>query len=96
MRPRVALFAVLLPWFSRLAAEADPTAKERIFLFDEGRNLTAEMVRWAQAHGVRVVPSINVYHYYDPATMTGKRATNSTSSSCRRRANISRRSRRSA
>ncbi len=52
--------------------EADATAKERIFLFDEGRNLTAEMVQWAQAHGVRVVPSVNVYHYYDPKTMTGK------------------------
>ena len=52
--------------------EADPTAKERIFLFDEGRNLNAEMVQWAQAHGVRVVPSINMYHYFDPATMAGK------------------------
>ena len=34
--------------------------------------LTEELVTWAQARGVRVVPSINVYHYYDPATMTGK------------------------
>jgi glycerophosphoryl diester phosphodiesterase len=52
--------------------EADPTAKDRFFLFEEGRVLTEEMVQWAQARGVRVVPSINVYHYYDPATMTGK------------------------
>lgn len=52
--------------------EKDPTAKDRFFLFDEGRNLTEEMVKWMQEHGVRVVPSINVYHYYDPATMTGK------------------------
>ncbi len=52
--------------------EADPTAKDRFFLFDEGTTLTADMVKWAQAHGVKVVPSINVYHYYDPATMAGK------------------------
>lgn len=52
--------------------EADPAAKDRIFLFDEGRNLTAEMVQWAQAHAVRVVPSVNGYHYYDPKTMAGK------------------------
>jgi glycerophosphoryl diester phosphodiesterase len=52
--------------------EADPAAKERIFLFDEGRNLTAEMVQWALANGVRVVASVNFYHYFDAATMTGK------------------------
>jgi hypothetical protein len=54
--------------------EKDPTAKERFFLFDEGRVLTEEMVKWAQAQGVRVVPSINVYHYYNPVTMLGKSA----------------------
>jgi hypothetical protein len=52
--------------------EADPAQKEKYFLFEEGRTLTAEMVKWAQARGVRVVPSVNVYHYYDPATMSGK------------------------
>ncbi|MBL9200857.1 MAG: hypothetical protein JNL39_10140 [Opitutaceae bacterium] len=52
--------------------EADPSLKEKVFLFDEGRTLTAEMVRWAQVQGVKVVPSINVYHYYDAATMAGK------------------------
>jgi hypothetical protein len=52
--------------------EADPAAKDRFFLFEQGTTLTEEMVRWAQARGVKVVPSINVYHYYDPATMAGK------------------------
>jgi hypothetical protein len=45
--------------------------KSRYFLFDHG-SLTAEMVRWAQSNGLRVIPSINVYHYHDPATMAGK------------------------
>ncbi|HEX2862003.1 MAG TPA: glycerophosphodiester phosphodiesterase family protein [Lacunisphaera sp.] len=52
--------------------EADPAAREKYFLFEEGRTLTAEMVQWAQARGIPVVPSINTYHYYDPATMAGK------------------------
>lgn len=52
--------------------EADPSLKDKVFLFDEGRTLTAEMVKWAQAQGVKVVPSINVYHYYDAPTMAGK------------------------
>ncbi|HVU15438.1 MAG TPA: glycerophosphodiester phosphodiesterase family protein [Candidatus Didemnitutus sp.] len=52
--------------------EADPAEKKGSFLFEEGRNLTEEMVRWAQAHGVEVIPSINAYHYYNPATMAGK------------------------
>ncbi len=56
----------------RALIEADPAAKDRYFLFDVGGALTAERVKWTQDHGVRVVPSINVYHYYDPATMAGK------------------------
>lgn len=52
--------------------EADPAAKDKYFLFEEGRTLTEEMVQWAQARGVRIVPTVNVYHYYDPATMAGK------------------------
>lgn len=52
--------------------EADPSLKEKVFLFDEGRTLTEEMVKWAMAQGVKVVPSINVYHYYDVTTMAGK------------------------
>ncbi len=56
----------------KAAVEADPAAKDRFFLFDVGGPLTAERVKWAQEHGVRVVPSINVWHYYDSATMTGK------------------------
>ncbi len=55
----------------KAAIEADPGAKDRYFLFEEGRALTEERIKWAQAHGVRVVPSVNLYHYYDPATMAG-------------------------
>ncbi len=56
----------------KAAIEADPTAGDRYFLFEEGRVLTEEMIKWAQAHGVRIVPSINAYHYYNPVTMAGK------------------------
>lgn len=52
--------------------EAEPSAKEKYFLFEEGRTLTEEMIKWAQARGVRIIPSVNVYHYYDAATMAGK------------------------
>lgn len=52
--------------------DREPAAKEKYFLFDEGTTLTAEMVKWAQSLGVKVVPSINAYHYYDPKTMAGK------------------------
>jgi hypothetical protein len=52
--------------------EADPSLRNEYFLFDEGTTLTAEMVRWAQERGVKVVPSINGYHYFDPNTMHGK------------------------
>jgi glycerophosphoryl diester phosphodiesterase len=51
--------------------ENDPSAKEKYFLFGQG-DMTTEMVRWAQAQGLKVVPSINVYHYYDAKTMDGK------------------------
>lgn len=52
--------------------EGDAALREKYFLFEEGRNLTPEMVRWAQARDILVVPSINTYHYYDAATMAGK------------------------
>lgn len=52
--------------------EADPGLQDKYFLFDEGTTLTAEMVRWAQERGIKVVPSINAYHYFDPKTMQGK------------------------
>ena len=52
--------------------EADAAQKGKYFLFEEGRNLTPEMVKWAQDRGILVVPSINTYHYYDPAIMAGK------------------------
>jgi hypothetical protein len=52
--------------------ESDPTLKDRYFLFEQGTTITEEMVKWAQARGIKVVPSINTYHYYDAKTMTGK------------------------
>jgi len=51
--------------------EKDPSLKDSYFLFDEGTTLTPDMVKWAQSHDVRVVPSINVYHYYE-TSMQGK------------------------
>jgi glycerophosphoryl diester phosphodiesterase len=55
----------------RAKIESDPGAKNNYFLFGQG-DMTADMVKWAQNLGVKVVPSINVYHYYDAQTMTGK------------------------
>jgi glycerophosphoryl diester phosphodiesterase len=51
--------------------EADPSSKRNYFLFGQG-DMTEDMVKWAQAQGVKVVPSINVYHYYEAKTMAGK------------------------
>lgn len=55
----------------RARLDANPSAKNQYFLFDHG-TLTEEMVQWTQAQGIRVIPSINVYHYYDAGTMAGK------------------------
>ena len=55
----------------RARLEKDASAKDHYFLFDHG-TLTEEMVRWTQAQGITVVPSINAYHYYDASTMAGK------------------------
>ena len=35
------------------------------FLFEWGKTLTTEQVRFAQKHGVPVVPSVNTFHYSD-------------------------------
>jgi hypothetical protein len=51
--------------------EADPGVVRHYFLFDEG-SMSSGAVNWARALGLRVVPSINVYHYYDAASMAGK------------------------
>jgi glycerophosphoryl diester phosphodiesterase len=67
----------LVGWKSRPLTsriEADPAQKAHICLFDEGRNLTVETAKWALARGVRVVVSINVYHYHNAVTMAGKPA----------------------
>lgn len=52
--------------------EADPASASKYFLFDEGISLTPEAITWARAHHLEIIPSINVYHYYDPKTMAGK------------------------
>lgn len=42
-------------------------AKEKVsalyFLFEWGKTLTADQVKYAQGHGVTVVPSVNTFHY---------------------------------
>ncbi len=47
------------------AAEAGERVAERYFLFAHGRDLGAVELNRARALGVRVVPSINTFHYYD-------------------------------
>lgn len=51
--------------------QSDPEAKTKYFLFGEG-SMTDASIKWALAQGLKVVSSINVYHYYDAKTMTGK------------------------
>lgn len=47
------------------AADRGEDVAALYFLFEHGRDLTAERVTRAQALGVPVVPSINIYHYRD-------------------------------
>ena len=49
----------------RAAAESGEDVARLYFLFEHGRDLDAEIVRFAQALGVAVVPSINIFHYAD-------------------------------
>ncbi len=51
--------------FARLreAAGAREKVAELYFLFEWGKTLTAEQVRFAQRLGVTVVPSVNTFHY---------------------------------
>ena len=47
----------------RQAAEAGEDVASLYFLFEHGRDLDTETVRYAQDLGVPVVPSINIFHY---------------------------------
>lgn len=47
----------------REAAAAGEDVERLYFLFEWGKNLTPEMVRFAQNLNVPVVPSINTFHY---------------------------------
>jgi hypothetical protein len=49
----------------RKAAAAGEDVAALYFLFEHGRDLDAETVRYAQKLGVAVVPSINIFHYAD-------------------------------
>lgn len=47
------------------AAARGEDLANRYFLFEHGRDLTPEMVEYAQSLNVAVVPSINIFHYDD-------------------------------
>jgi hypothetical protein len=47
------------------AAERGEDVRDLYFLFEHGRDLDAETVRYAQKLAVPVVPSINIFHYDD-------------------------------
>lgn len=45
------------------ALAGDPTAVTKYFLFEHGNELTPEKVHWAQRLGIKVVPTVNLFHY---------------------------------
>jgi glycerophosphoryl diester phosphodiesterase len=45
------------------AVEHGEDVRRLYFLFEWGKTLTPEQVRFAQKHGVAVVPSVNMFHY---------------------------------
>lgn len=51
--------------FARLreAVAAKQKVSSLYFLFEWGKTLTTEQVKFAQSHGVTVVPSVNTFHY---------------------------------
>ena len=49
----------------RKAVERGENVARLYFLFEHGRDLDAQTVRYAQNVGVPVVPSINIFHYAD-------------------------------
>lgn len=51
--------------FLREAVREGQSVKGYYFLFEHGRELTADKIAFAQSLGVPVVPSINIFHYDD-------------------------------
>jgi glycerophosphoryl diester phosphodiesterase len=41
----------------------EPRTVASYFLFEHGNELTPAKVAWAQAHGIKVVPTVNLFHY---------------------------------
>jgi glycerophosphoryl diester phosphodiesterase len=60
-------------WLKKAEAAGEDAAK-LYFLFEHGRDLDAETVRYAQKLGVAVVPSINIFHYADTDHMKAAEA----------------------
>jgi len=46
--------------------------KDNYFLFDNGIRLTAASINWADANGIKVVPSVNIAHYISTPGRNGK------------------------
>jgi glycerophosphoryl diester phosphodiesterase len=59
------------PYVKLLARVATRGARQRFFLFDEGRRLSNRRLRWARALGMKIVPSVNVFHYEESAAIAG-------------------------
>jgi hypothetical protein len=63
------------PYVKLLARVAtNPRARQRHFLFDEGRRLSNRRLRWARTLGIKIVPSVNVFHYEESAAIASKPA----------------------
>jgi glycerophosphoryl diester phosphodiesterase len=49
--------------FLKKLVTENPKEKDRFYLFEHGPELDPEKMKWAQANGIRIVPSINMDHY---------------------------------
>jgi glycerophosphoryl diester phosphodiesterase len=45
------------------AMAKDPKAASQYYLFEHGNVLTPDKVAWARSHGVKIVPTVNLFHY---------------------------------
>lgn len=43
--------------------EKDPAAVKQYFLFEHGNVLMPDMVAWARRHDIKIVPTVNLFHY---------------------------------
>jgi glycerophosphoryl diester phosphodiesterase len=41
----------------------DPKEAAKYYLFEHGNVLTPDRVEWAKKHGIKVVPTVNLFHY---------------------------------